>query len=477
MLNKHGMGQLGKTNGNTMRKLIVFITLIVLSINANALNVGDTTLASNWDAGGAVLSIRGKISGAYEISNAIIDANLFIQIFDTTITLGANIRCEKFSAMWYGANPSNDDNSVCLQKSINACQDRQYVLFIPGGNYKTTQPLMVIKGEYGNYEQTSIKITGTASFWDNGGGSQITYSGDSCAIGLQLNKGTEISHLIISGVWVSPNGTDSAYFNTSYDNYENQAEHGNGQGIWVDPIGNWSQRSGSTGCYFHDLKIEKFKTLIQISNSISQNGEIMIFENIQFGNAKTGVVTSQAQEKGNVFRGIYSWGNIHTLFYFSNSAGNYYLDGANIAGRCIRLFRVYSQSWFPTHITNYYAENIGTVGSISSNMPMNVSHSVFDFIVPEKVGNATLLATNNAAIKFDNCQFRYYGANDNLKFSGNATFENCLFSGTVTGSTGIFINYSDGTMNITGTKVVTVTTDTLTTNSVKITLRKSHLSE
>ncbi len=32
-------------------------------------------------------------------------------------------------------------------------------------------------------------------------------------------------------------------------------------------------------------------------------------------------------------------------------------------------------------------------------------------------------------------------------------------------------------MNITGTKVITVTTDTIKSNGVKIELRKSHLSE
>ena len=82
-----------------MKKSLLYISLL-LSVHANAsiINVGDTTLSSNWNAGNSVLNITGKITGAYTISNAIIQANPFIQIFDTTITLGANIQCDKFSS-------------------------------------------------------------------------------------------------------------------------------------------------------------------------------------------------------------------------------------------------------------------------------------------------------------------------------------------------------------------------------------------
>lgn len=462
-------------------KIILWVAFLIASINAKAvtiINVSDTTLTSNWNAGGSILNITGKISGAYEISNAIIQANNFIQIFDTAITLGTGISCEKFSAMWYGAKPSNADNSVYLQKAINASQDRGYWLYIPFGSYKTTQPLMVIKGTYGSYQQTQIKMYGDATFWDNGSGTQIVYSGDSCALGLQLNKGSIVRNLRFTGKWVSPSGPDSTYYKITFDNYVNQSESGgNGNGIWIDPIGNWNQRSGSTGCKFYDLKIENFQTLIKFGNGISQNDEIMLFENIQLGDAKIGFQSTQPQEKGNIIKGVYSWGRIHTIFQITSGA-NYYIDGANIAGGCIRIFNIYASGWFPSHIQNIYAEQVGSIGSIYGAIPISISNSLFDFIERNRVGAITLLSGGGNLIKFNSCTFRYYGNSDPLKFSGAATFDNCLFSGSVTGmDNGIYTNYSNGTMNVSGTKIVTVTTDTIKTNSVKITLRKSNLSQ
>lgn len=464
-----------------MRKtgIILLAALLALSTRATTIiNVGDTTLTSNWNVGGAILRPTGIISGAYQISNFTLEANKFIQIFDTSVTLGTDIYCDVFSAMWYGAKPSNSDNSVYLQKAINASQDRGYWLYIPYGSYKTTQPLMVIKGTYGAYQQTQIKMYGDATFWDNGSGTQIVYSGDSCALGLQLNKGSVVRNLRFTGKWVSPSAPDSLYYKILFENYTNQSESGgNGNGIWIDPVGNWNQRSGSTGCKFMDLKIENFQSLIKVGNGISQNDEIMIFENIQFGDARIGIQSTQPQEKENILRGIYSWGKIHTIFQIASGA-NYYIDGVNVAGGCVRIFNIDIASWFPVHIEKVYAEQIGSIGSINSYLPISISNSLFDFITIDRAGIITLISANNNQIKFDNTTFRYYGNADDLKFAGSATFDNCFVSGTVTGmASGIYTSYSNGTMNVAGTKIVTVTTDTIKTNSVRIQLRKSYLSQ
>jgi hypothetical protein len=396
-----------------------------------------------YDAGGQVLYIQGKISGSVTIKNALIEANPYLQIFDTSVNIGTGCYIKDFSIMWYGAKSSNSDNYYQIQKTIDQCKNR-FNMYVPRGNFQISKSLLVATGTSGAYQQTSIKIRGEASFWDNDIGSQITYTGNSYALGLQLNKGSEISGLVITGGWVSPGGTDSVYYNTSFANYTNQSSTGNGQGIWIDPDGNYAQTSGSTGCKFHDLKIQKFNTLIQISNGITQNGEIMIFENIQFGDAKVAIQTSQPQEKGNVFRGIYSWGSIHTIFSNSATAGNYYIDGANIAGRCVRLFNIYTPGYFPTYINNFYAENIGTIGTIYTSMPISISNSVFDFNYRENVGAMTLLTSNTKLVKFDNCLLRYYGKSYDMLFSGYATFENCVFSGAVRGMSGVeYINYPD----------------------------------
>lgn len=457
-----------------MRSIIIYIAVLVsTNVNATVINVGDTTLASNWNANGAILNITGKISGAYQISNAIIQANSFIQIFDTSVTLGTGIQCDNFSAMWYGAKTSNADNFVYLQKAITACQDRGFWLVFPSGTFTISLPLMSVKGSYGNYQQTQIKMRGTGGSWGDIG-TQIYYTGDSCALGLQLNKGSIVKDMRFTGKWVSPSFPDSIYYSLSADQYTNQsASGGNGNGIWIDPIGNWNQRSGSTGCQFINLTIEKFTSLIKVGNGITQNDEIMLFENIQFGDGKYGIQSTQPQEKGNILRDIYSWGRIHTIYQITSGA-NYYIDGANIAGGCVRLFDIDCSGWFQSGIKNVYAENFGTIGIITGSLPIEVSTCVFDLSTASK----NTLLSSGSYTKFNSCQFRFYGNSNPLKFSGAGTFDNGFFSGTATGMTNpIFTNYSNGTINTTGIKTITVTTDTIKTNSVKMQLRKSYLPE
>lgn len=456
-----------------MRKLLFIFVLFAFKANAGIINVGDTTLTSNWNAGGNILNITGKISGSYTISNATIVANPFIQIFDTTISL-SNIQCEKFSVMWYGAKPSNADNSTQIQCAINACINQPFSLIFTNGQFKTSRQLAVgtIDPNTGKYLQSTIKIHGNASFWGDGG-SQIKYSGDSTALYLQLNKGSVVSGLIIVGGWISPSGSLNSYYGLSDSEYTNQGSSGNGIGLAVDPIGVPGQTSGSTGCYFYDLQIKNFKTLIQISNNATQNGEIMLFDRIQFGSAYWGVRTSQPQEKANEFRHIYSWGAINYLF--SINRGNYFIDGLNIAGRCRNLFSIYSGGFFPSYVSNVYAEAFGSIGIINGGLSVSFRNCLFDFEYITNAGKRNLLSSDANNTIFRDCTFRYYGNNDTLQFNGKATFANCNFSGTVTGSTGsVFINNSNGSQIIKGDKVIIYDT-LIKPNSVRISIRKSSL--
>jgi hypothetical protein len=116
-----------------LKKLFSFFFLFI-SLQASAISItNDTTISGTWDLQGQILSISAKISGTGIIKNALIEANPFIQIFETSIAL-SGCRAREFSAMWYGASPGNPDNSEALQQSINTCINSM-PLFIPGGVY------------------------------------------------------------------------------------------------------------------------------------------------------------------------------------------------------------------------------------------------------------------------------------------------------------------------------------------------------
>lgn len=458
-----------------MKKLfiILFVTVVTQIKATPIVNItNDTTINGAWDLNGSILRISAKISGNCTISNAFIEASPFIKIFDTSVVIGAGCKIREFSVMWYGAVNGSTDSYYAIQKSIDQCKDR-FNLYFPRNIYTTTQSLLIANynSSTGKYGQTSIRMHGDAAMWDDDSGTKIVYTGNSYAIGLQVNKGSEISNLVIEGGWQSPGGTDTVYFNITEANYVNGATNGNGQGIVIDPYFDGTN-SGSTGCKFHDLYVKNFNTLFLISNSAgTQNGEIMSFKDIQLGNAKYGFYSSQPQEKMNVIDGVHSWGAIYCIFKLK-SGGNYYISKCNVAGWCVQMFDIDQASWFPVFISNIYAEHFARIGKINSYVPISVNNCLFDFAYPSQAGNQTLLITNSSSIKFNSCTFRYYGQSTNLIFSSPSTYENCLFSGAVGG--GSYINYSSGFMNISGAKILTIIDSVISSNPVKMKLRPSY---
>lgn len=402
----------------------------------------DTTINNTWTlAPGTILKFGGKghISGKGTIKGGIIDASLGQWIFDTTLTLFPEGTYGKdFSAKWFGAGRVKD-NSAALQKGINTVLANIETLrnfFIPKGVYNYSKPLTIFSMYKGNYVGATIHLYGETSFWDCCNGTTLNYtSSDGFALGLQYAKGTEINNIAITGQFKAPGGKDADYYNIPFERYKDV----NGKcgdmyaGIVIDYDGS-KNSGGSTGVKIHDISVGNFSINYLVSpNGKTFNADILIFENIKCGDAKVGFASGQAQEKGNVIRGIYSWGNLHTLIsigrYGKSQAGNYTIDGGNIAGRCIRLFDISQSGWFFSSISNLYSESIASVGSISTQIPISISNCTFDFVFPEQIGKQTLFYSNSDKTKFSNCMFRYYGSNQPMKFGGMASFENCLFSG------------------------------------------------
>lgn len=404
----------------------------------------DTTINNTWNIPkGSIIKFgsKGKISGTGTIKGGIIDAAYTQWIFDTSLNVFPEATYSNlFSAKWFGAGQFKD-NYPALQKSINTVLNNSstlHDLFIPRGVYAFSKPLKVESIYKGSFSNCSIHLFGESSFWDSGTGTTLQYtSTDGFALGIQLNKGTEIDHLTITGMFKAPEGSDAEYYAIPFDQFNDV----NGKctplyaGLVIDYDGS-KNVSGSTGIKIHDMNIGNFTINYLISpNGKTFNADILLFENIRCGNAKVGFATGQAQEKGNVIRGIYSWGSIHTLYvvgkYGKAQAGSYTIDGGNIAGRCIRLFDISQAGWYNSNISNLFAESLGSIGNISTQIPVNISNCTFHFMYPSKVGKQVLLSSNSEKVVFSNCILRYYGLQDPMLIKGKATFNNCQFSGAV----------------------------------------------
>ena len=432
-----------------MKPIYFIIVFSIFYLNNNVFSqdifIGkDTIINNSWTIpSGAILKFgsKGHISGRGTIRGGIIDAALGQWIFDTTLTIfPEGTYGRDFSAKWFGAG-SQKDNSAALQKGINTVLENNGTLrnfFIPKGIYNFNKSLTIATIYKGLYSGSTIHIYGETSFWDCCSGTTLKYTAtDGFAIGMQYAKGTEINNLAITGQFRAPAGADTVYYNTPFEKYKDV----NGKcddmyaGIVIDYDGS-KNTGGSTGVKIHDVLVGNFSIDYLVSpNGKTFNADILLFENIRCGDARVGFASGQAQEKGNMIRGIYSWGSIHTLIsigkYGKSQAGNYYIDGGNIAGRCIRLFDISQSGWYSTTIANLFSESLGTIGNIYTQIPTSISNCTFHFVFPEVIGKQTLFVSNNDKTKFSSCIFRYYGSKQEMKFSGNATYDNCLFSGPV----------------------------------------------
>ena len=430
-----------------MRSIIILSSLFFLNNKIFSQDIfisKDTSINKTWNIpAGTILKFgsKGHISGTGTIKGGIIDAAPGQWIFDTTLTIFPEGTYGKdFSAKWFGAGYVKD-NSGALQKGINTVIANYTGLrnfFIPKGTYEFSKPLIIANLVKDQYYPVTIHMYGESSFWDCCSGTTLKYtSTEKFALGLQLNKGTEINNLTINGQFRSPGGSDSAYYNIPYDKYTDA----NGKcgfmyaGIVIDHDGT-KNNGGSTGVKIHDMNVGNFSIDYLVSpNGVTFNADILIFENIRCGDAMVGFASGQAQEKGNVIRGIYSWGNIHTLFttgrFGKAQAGSYTIDGGNIAGRCIRLFDINQSGWYSTFISNIFAESIATIGKVNSQIPSAISNSTFHFKYPSAVGKQILFFSDRGHTKFNNCIFRYYGLKDSMRIAGNPMYDNCFFSGPV----------------------------------------------
>ena len=74
-------------------------TNVFLSENQDTVISNDTTINGTFNLNGNFLKMSAKISGNCTITNAKIEANLFNQIFDTSVIIGSGCMIDKFSGL------------------------------------------------------------------------------------------------------------------------------------------------------------------------------------------------------------------------------------------------------------------------------------------------------------------------------------------------------------------------------------------
>ncbi len=464
------------------------------NINSVIVNNADVIINGTLNIpDGKVLKFEGyKITGKGQIKGGIIEANYHQQIFDTTLTVNPKAVNGYFSVKWFGAVGNNTiDDYNAIQKSINTCiKNNIRTVYLPNGRYKISQPLILRGTDYNN-DRTfcTLEILGESTFWDSNLGTELyTDFTNTFAIGIQDGKGCKIKKLKIIGHFVPPFTNDMhKFYNTTFENFTDgvcrDSRYSPYSAIVIDPFTNLTNQippdggypgltsyygkanglqtqSGSTATEIEELSIKNFVVGICSSpNGLTRNAEISIINKIQFENCKLCISGGQDQEKGNVVSNIHCWGGTHTIFATGlyggpRMAGNWNIDHANIAGAVIRFIYNDQHGYFPTYISNIFAESLGTWGTINSELACEISDCHIDFTYQNIAGVQTLITSFGENIVYRSCNFRYYGEKTPLIIEGNCVFEHCYFSGPVKNKSGITNYFSPLNSPLSGEKII-----------------------
>jgi len=437
------------------------------------------TVTVNVAAGKVLKFLPGnRLSGTATINGGIIDAGYRQFIFDQTLKVApAGCLNNMVSVMWFGAGVFSD-SQPSIQKAVDvviANSALPKTVYFPRGTYVINAPVIVANyiASAQEYGQSTVLLKGEEPGTNRFSGLAATIIAnfkDRFAIGFHIAKSGGIQSLSIVGQYTVPSLTDlTSFFNNNpfstygdptcrdsiYSPYcavaidpfransfppDGGYPGNDGAGVplstYYTKAPNNSPGSGSSGLYFKDLSISNFTVcMIQSPNGQTQNGEGMIYEDIQVANCKLGFASCQGQEKANSYKNIICWGVTHTLFSNSDygivgSAGNVFVDNVNVAGAVSRLFNWSVGGWFPSYFRNIYAESLGSFGNlVSGGITCTVENSLFDFVEPNVSGGyyPQYHISLTREIAFKNCVMRIYGTGLPILINGAGIFEECTF--------------------------------------------------
>jgi hypothetical protein len=319
------------------------------------------------------------------------------------------------SVSWFGARPNPippldiPANTAAIQATVDTVINNTSlprIVYFPPGEYTIDFPIICQKTVSNVFAQVQLTLQGGSGVDTKFLTLPVRISPtfkDKPAIIFQLAKGGGIVSIGIIGQYVNPNLTPYQFYNADWSTYGDPAcldlPTAVYCGVAIDPFPNNAayapsnkypdlddfytragsdQGSGSSGLAFKQMYVSNFTACFANSvNGSTRNCECITWEDIMVENCKTGFVTTQPQEKGNVYNRIVAWNSVHTVIsnvgYGWGLGGNIIMENLNVAGRVNRIFNVVAGGQSPWILRNVFTELLGTIGVLSAT---ETQHSI-----------------------------------------------------------------------------------------------------
>ena len=396
---------------------------------------------------GKVLTFRNgcKIIGDGTINGGIIDAG------DQSILIGPDIEfnpegsvSDHYSAKWWGATGGGSTNdNAAIQKAfdfIAANQDRAKPIYFPGGDYKLDKGVLFYLFESGEYQQCTIQLRGEFPI-QSGVSSKCTKfictsaMADQFMLGFQRTRTVVVENIYFVGLYNEPStytlaevcnepvgfwamtGIRDTQFSPhtclNIDPFGGDAPADGGYEDWSSYYQGSNTNAGSSQMIIRGCRFERAPVLVACSiNGITQQAEIIKWEDCSFGLAKVALAFGQDQTKENLVLNCRVWEATRTIIDCSSyGVGNGappYCSGMNIAGAVYSL--ILCGAPFPFFADQIFAEQLYKIGTIASSATTSaISDSCLDFVVTSTYGIKAQDFIVNGLMNFINCTCRLYG--------------------------------------------------------------------
>lgn len=440
-------------------------TLIFIGASSNYLLSNAVTLNNSiiyQFENGAVLNCTAALNGG------IIDVPLTQSVFTSSSIVNpvSSVGDGRMSVKWFSAvgNNSNDDYTA-IQNTIDTIirnNDGFKIVWFPSGTYRYTQPLIAYRWSGVVYQFFTVDFEGEGTIFPSSSANAATLAPtfkNAPALSYQLCKGGKIKGIQFKGGFVPPfTEPNYAFYSCTFENFVDptcrDSQFSPFCAVAIDPFTNSTtlppdggyptltsfyrglgSTGGSTGIQIENIIIDGFVVGVGCSvNGVTLNDELVQIQSIQFRNCKLGISGGQDQEKDNTVDHFACWDATHTIFatglYGKNVPGNWYISNGNIAGAVNRLIYNKEGGYYPCYFEKIFAERLGTIGTLTSDLSPTFKDSVIDFAFLNETKNTQYVIDNQEGtnIIFKDSTLRYIDAIYPISVRGNLTFDNCTFN-------------------------------------------------
>lgn len=412
---------------------------------------------------------NGNISGIvyYDSSDhSSADDSAMVWVNSNNQRLKRFVTTPYLNAEWFGAVHDNiTDDQPHVQKGvnyINAHPSTPRTLFLPQGNYRMVEPLIIANFNGTTYGQVTVNLMGVAAA-KNDPLSVTTNLNfvfeNTFGIGIQQGKGCRISNLTVNGNFSFPLtlgiiSVDTMTAAQWTDGVARQDKYSPYTGIVVDPFSDSTAyplnsdmypglhaycpagmgTSGSTDITISNCNVNQFVVGILLTAAFQQNGDIVNVSDINFGGNKYSYAITQAQSKDCHVDRFQAWSPVHTIFdcgtFGANIGGGIspIVNGGNIAGAVKQLCNMTLGS-FSGSMSNVYGESIFKIGYVFAPAGFSFNNCIVDFSASTSNYPFPDFFYLGTGVTFNDCMMRLYSqsterivmAGSNVNMRGGST--------------------------------------------------------